>query len=189
MPVTEITLLPGYAEDVRERLVRNVSKAVRSVIAAPQAGVTTVIFEAATYQRDGRVFTSGHAAHPAAADLVLQFLKAMERRDLSAAAAYLAPGFSMVFPGGQVMTELGSLVQWASKRYQSSHKSYEGFDEAWTDHCTVVYARGTLSGLWLDGQVFNGIRFVDRFEVVDGQLRKQEVWNDLAEDNLFRSSD
>ena len=51
MPVTEITLLPGYSEDVRARLVNHVSKAVRSVIAAPPAGVTTAIFEAATYQQ------------------------------------------------------------------------------------------------------------------------------------------
>lgn len=38
MPVTEITLLPGYSEDVRARLVNHVSKAVRSVIAAPLQG-------------------------------------------------------------------------------------------------------------------------------------------------------
>ncbi|MDO7593790.1 MAG: hypothetical protein MUQ90_00250, partial [Burkholderiaceae bacterium] len=50
-----------------------------------------------------------------------------------------------------------------------------------TDSCTVVYARGTLSGNWLDGEPFSGIRFIDRFEVVDGLLVRQDVWNDIGE--------
>ena len=32
MPVTEITLLPGYSEDVRARLVNHVSKAVSHML-------------------------------------------------------------------------------------------------------------------------------------------------------------
>jgi phenylpyruvate tautomerase PptA (4-oxalocrotonate tautomerase family) len=181
MPVTQITLLPGYPEDVRARLVDHVSKAVRSVIAAPAAGVTTMVQEVATYQRDGRVFTTGNAAHPKASDLVAHYLQCMEQRDLAAARQCLASDFAMVFPGGAVMHDLTQLVQWASQRYQSVRKTYDGFDEAWTDDCTVVYARGTLSGIWLDGTGFKGIRFIDRFEVAAGLLRKQEVWNDLGE--------
>ncbi len=181
MPVTEITLLPGYSEDVRARLVNHVSKAVRSVIAAPPAGVTTAIFEAATYQRDGRVFTSGNAAHPPASMLVEQFLKAMASRDVQEAERYLAPEFSMVFPGGKAMGTLAEMIQWSSVRYQAVQKTFEGFDEAWTDSCTVVYARGTLSGNWLDGEPFSGIRFIDRFEVVDGLLVRKDVWNDIGE--------
>ena len=45
----------------------------------------------------------------------------------------------------------------------------------------MVYARGTLNGAWLDGSPFNGIRFIDRFEVRAGKITRQEVWNDLAE--------
>ena len=30
-------------------------------------------------------------------------------------------------------------------------------------------------------QVFEGIRFVDRFEVAGGRITRQDVWNDLAE--------
>lgn len=181
MPVTQITLLSGYPEDVRARLVDHVSKAVRSVIAAPPAGVTTMVQEVATYQRDGRVFTAGNAAHPQASALVAHYLQRMEQRDLGAAKQCLAEEFTMVFPGGQVMRELSQLLQWASERYQSVRKVYDGFDEAWTDACTVVYARGSLSGIWLDGSHFEGVRFIDRFEVANGQLRRQDVWNDLGE--------
>jgi hypothetical protein len=40
---------------------------------------------------------------------------------------------------------------------------------------------GVLHGQWPDGAEFDGIRFIDRFLVVDGLLARQEVWNDLAE--------
>lgn len=187
MPVTEITLLPGYDEAVRARLVTHVSRAIRSVIAAPPSGVTTVIFEAATYQRDGRVFTSGNAAHVPATTCVMDFLAAMQARDLDAAQGFLADTFEMTFPGGKRMRALTELVAWAKARYERVEKTYIGIDEAWTDSGTVVYARGTLSGIWLDGSPFQGIRFVDRFEVVDGLIVAQDVWNDLGEYKLEHS--
>ena len=31
------------------------------------------------------------------------------------------------------------------------------------------------------GACFEGIRFIDRFEVIDGKITKQDVWNDMAE--------
>lgn len=181
MPVTQITLLPGYAPEVRERLVARVSQAVASVIAAPPAGITTFVNEAATYQRDGRVFVAGNAAHPVATDVVRAFLAAMQARDLDLAKSFLAPGFQMQFPGGACFTALEQLVDWGRRRYRSVSKSFERLDEAWTDQATVVHCHGTLSGEWLDGRPFSGIRFIDRFEVREGRLCRQDVWNDLAE--------
>jgi hypothetical protein len=35
--------------------------------------------------------------------------------------------------------------------------------------------------VWNDGSAFEGIRFIDRFEVVNNLLTRQEVWNDVAE--------
>ena len=43
------------------------------------------------------------------------------------------------------------------------------------------YTRGTLAGEWPDGTAFSGIRFIDRFEVTDGKITQQDVWNDIAE--------
>jgi hypothetical protein len=40
---------------------------------------------------------------------------------------------------------------------------------------------GTLHGVWLDGTPFEGIRFIDRFELADGRIQRQDVWNDMAE--------
>lgn len=113
--------------------------------------------------------------------LVRQFLAHMQDRDLAAARKLLAPGFSMTFPGPVVMTELEQLVEWAHGRYQRVSKQYERFDECWGDEATVVHCSGTLYGTWLDGAAFEGVRFLDRFEVADGLIRRQDVWNDLAE--------
>ena len=38
---------------------------------------------------------------------------------------------------------------------------------------------GTLHGEWLDGSRFEGIRFVDLFDLRDGRIWRQQVWNDI----------
>ncbi len=44
-----------------------------------------------------------------------------------------------------------------------------------------VYCFGTLGGEWPDGTAFDGIRFIDRFELQGGLITRQDVWNDMAE--------
>ena len=181
MPITQITLLPGYPAEVRERLVERVSAAVRATIASPEAGITTYVHEAVTYRRDGRVFTEGRAALPVASELVRAFLQAMEARDLERARGFLAPGFEMLFPGGVRPASLEALVQRSALRYRRVGKRIERIDECFAADGTVVYVHGVLHGQWPDGAEFDGIRFIDRFLVVDGLRARQEVWNDLAE--------
>ncbi len=105
----------------------------------------------------------------------------MERRDLELARAFLAPGFTMTFPGGVRMTSLEDLIEWSKTRYRRVEKTYERFDEIADADQTVVYCFGTLSGEWLDGRSFSGIRFIDRFTVKDGLFVEQLVWNDMGE--------
>ena len=112
-----------------------------------------------------------------AEETVRRYLETMERRDLAAAKAMLAPGFFMTFPGGRRFDTLEALVEWARERYRSARKTYERFDAAGD----VVYCFGTLHGEWPDGKPCSGIRFIDRFTVLDGKLVDQMVWNDLAE--------
>ena len=113
--------------------------------------------------------------------LVMDFLAAMEARDIEKAKTFLAPGFTMIFPGGAQFTELEQLVEWSKPRYQRVGKTYERFDEAPAEDGTIVYCFGTLHGVWLDGSEFDGIRFIDRFTVRDGKLVDQKVWNDMGE--------
>ena len=112
-----------------------------------------------------------------AEEVVREYLAAMERRDLAAAKAMLAPGFFMVFPGGARFDSLEQLVASAKGRYRSAKKTYERFD----DFGDGVYCFGTLYGELLDGTPYSGIRFIDRFTVRDGKLVDQKVWNDMAE--------
>ena len=181
MPVVSITLLPGYSAPARERLVERTARTVRSVIASSNAGTTVFVNEAATYQRDGRRFSQGGPELPDASALVRQFLERMQARELDAARQLLAPGFEMQFPGAAPMREFSELLDWAKSRYSRIGKRFERFDECWQDECTVVYCSGTLEGVWLDGSRFEGIRFIDRFEVTGGLIQRQDVWNDLAE--------
>lgn len=109
--------------------------------------------------------------------LVRAYLAAMEARDLPAAQAMLAPGFAMVFPGDVRMTSLAEVLEWAAPRYRFVKKRHERFDAAGN----VVYILGTLYGEWPDGTPFEGIRYIDRFEIADGKLVRQDVWNDMGE--------
>ena len=181
MPVITVTLLPGYPPQAQHRLVQRLADTARSVIAASDAGTTVFINEASTYRRDGQVYAAGAAVVPDASARVQSFLETMAARNLAQAQSYLAPGFEMVFPGGDVMHRLEQLMDWAKPRYRSVAKRYDRFDECWQGDTTVVYCSGTLFGVWNDGTAFEGIRFIDRFEVVNGLFTRQEVWNDLAE--------
>ena len=114
--------------------------------------------------------------------IVKAYLETMETRDLARANAMLAPGFTMVFPGGARFTQLADLLAWAKPRYRWAKKRYERFDEVPESAGeTIVYCFGTLYGEWPDGRPFDGIRFIDRFVIRGGKLADQLVWNDLAE--------
>jgi ketosteroid isomerase-like protein len=116
------------------------------------------------------------------ARIVRDYLAAMERRDLAAARAMLAPGFFMLFPGGKRFETLEALVEWAKPRYKRALKTYDHFDVAsQADGSAIVYCFGTLRGELSDGTPYSGIRFIDRFTVRDGRLADQRVWNDMGE--------
>jgi hypothetical protein len=93
----------------------------------------------------------------------------------------LAPGFTMTFPGKVEMATLEDLVAWSKPRYRFVRKSYDRFDSLQRGATAIVYCYGTLAGEWLDGTPFEGIRFIDRFEIEDGRFTRQDVWNDMAE--------
>lgn len=182
MPIVEIHLLEGYDANAKRRLGEGLTDAVRLVVPAPPEAITVLVHEmkAEEYYRGGRTRTPAPPL-PDAADLVRAFLGLMEARKIAAAEAMLGDGFQMVFPGTAPMTSLEKLIAWAAPRYRFVRKSYDGFDALQGPVSAVVYARGTLSGEWPDGEAFSGIRFIDRFEVTGGKITRQDVWNDIAE--------
>ena len=183
MPIVELHVLEGYGPQEKLRLHQALTDAVRLVVPASPQAITVLVHEmkSENYTRGGK-HREGAPALPDAGDLVRSFLAAMEARDLEKAQSLLGEGFVMRFPGAQPMYRLEELIAWAKPRYRFVKKTYEGFDVMQgPGEETLVYCRGTLSGEWLDGTLFDGIRFIDRFEVVAGKLVRQDVWNDMAE--------
>jgi len=90
------------------------------------------------------------------------------------------PGSPMLFPGGVVLTDCLQMPARAASLYRRVEKVFERFDEVVTPEGTLVYNFGTLSGEWLDGTPFQGVRYIDRFVVRDGRIVDQKVWNDLC---------
>jgi 4-oxalocrotonate tautomerase family enzyme len=182
MPIIEVHLLEGYDDSAKTRLGQALTDAVRMVVPASPDTVTIMIHEMPTahYMR-GRTHRSSAAALPDPCDLVRRYLAAMEARDLDTARSMLGNGFTMTFPGGGSMTTLEQLIEWSKTRYKFVRKDYSGTEALQNGNTSVVYTRGTLSGEWLDGTPFEGIRFIDRFEVVDSRITRQDVWNDIAE--------
>ena len=183
MPIGELHLLKGYRADDKRRLHEALTNAVRLVVPAGPDASTVMIHEMENenYSRGGR-HREAASALPDPVDIVRRFLSAMETRDIDKAGSLLAAGFSMRFPGTKPMTTLPELLDWAKPRYRFVAKTYDGFDAMQgADTAAIVYCRGTLSGAWPDGTSFDGIRFIDRFEIEAGRITRQDVWNDIAE--------
>ncbi|MEP2983695.1 MAG: nuclear transport factor 2 family protein [Sulfitobacter sp.] len=183
MPIVEIHLIEGYSDTEKTRLCSALTQATRLVVPAGPDAITVMLHELPPghYMR-GNSHRQPAPAKPDPAELVRHFLAAMEARDLAQAQAMLADDFIMTFPGAAPMTSLDALLDWAAPRYRFVTKTYEGFDTLQSpEAAAVVYCRGTLSGEWPDGTAFDGIRFIDRFEVIKDKLTRQDVWNDIAE--------
>ena len=183
MPIVDLHLIEGYNASDKRRLSEAITDAIRLVIPAPAELVTVMIHDLPeeNYYR-GRRIRKPASAKLDPCKLVQNYLTALEARNLMKAEANLAEDFEMWFPGAAHMTSLEELIQWAKSRYNFVTKSYVGFDALQSsDEAAVVYCRGTLSGEWLDGTAFNDIRFIDRFEIINEKITRQDVWNDIAE--------
>ena len=117
----------------------------------------------------------------AAAKIVRTYLRLVEERDLDAASEFLADDVSIVFPGGRTFGSLTDQVASSAGRFRSVKKTLAQLDVVSDGAETTVYVYGTLAGQALDGSSFDGVRFIDRFALNDGQIVSQMVWNDLAE--------
>jgi len=182
MPIIEAHLLEGYDTDTKTRLGKALTDAVQLVVPASPDAITVILHEMpkAHYMRGG-THRSGAPALPDPCAIVRNYLAAMEARDLERARAMLGEGFVMNFPGASGLNTLEDLIAWSKPRYRFVKKTYDGFEALQGDGCAVVYSRGTLSGEWPDATPFQGIRFIDRFEITVGLITRQDVWNDIAE--------
>lgn len=119
--------------------------------------------------------------HPAAA-LVDRYLHLCEERRLDEAGALLTRDARLVFPGGVVHRDLAAMAAAAKDAYRWVRKPERHYVVAPGDvpGSTVVVCQGTLTGEWLDGSPFSGVRFVDIFVLRGDRIAEQHVYNDLA---------
>lgn len=182
MPVIEAHLLEGYSEDERQRLAQALTNAACLVIPATPDAVTVMIRKVpkANYMRGGKTRAPA-PARPDPCELIRTYLAAMESRDIDTARSMLADSFVMNFPAAPGLKTLEELIAWAAPRYRFVKKAYDSFEAFQQGQVTIVYTMGTLYGEWPDGAPFDNIRFIDRFELADGRITRQDVWNDMAE--------
>lgn len=187
MPTIELHLIEGYDEATKRRIGETMTDAVRSIVPAPADGTVVLIHELKPggYMR-GRTAKPAAPALPNPCETVRTFLAAMEARDLETAQDLLAEGFEMTFPGPTVMHTLPELIAWAKPRYNWVKKSFSHVNAMPSPEGSIVFCSGTMYGQWPDGSDFEGIRFMDRFEIAGGKIIRQDVWNDMGE-TILRS--
>lgn len=124
-----------------------------------------------------------------AVEFVKRFLRYMEDRDLKSANEMMAPEAEITFPGNRKFKSQAEMVQASRGRYQWVKKNFEQVDVYPKNSTFVVYIIGTLYGVNRHGVSFSGVRYLDRFEIIDGLIARQDVWNDLAESGVLEKKD
>lgn len=123
----------------------------------------------------------------AAISFVNEYLRLVAERRFDRAAECLAPGARLVFPPNVTLESNEQVAEWDKDRCRWVDKVRDRWDVLTTPSGrTVVYSLGTLFGENNQGARFEGIRYLDRFEIEDGKIVLQEVWNDLAESGVLQ---
>jgi ketosteroid isomerase-like protein len=104
----------------------------------------------------------------------------MEGR-VSEAEAMLAPGASLIFPGGAVQTSLTEVAEEVNRLYDTIGKTITRTWSAQVGDDIIVTMTGYLFGVSRTFGEFSDVRFIDFFTVRDGQIVAQEVINDAAQ--------
>lgn len=181
MPMLQVNLLSGYNGELKGRLSRALTAVIAGITRAKPEAISVWIHEVDVdnYSRGGESRQPGTGtADPAT--LVRNYLTAMERREFDKAQDYLSEDFAMTFPGSGELTSLRQLVDWSRSRYRFVEKTLASVTVAYEMDTVQVFVQGTLAGEWPDGTLFESIRFIDKFEIRNDLLARQEVWNDLA---------
>ncbi len=181
MPMLQINLLSGYNNELKRRMSQALTAVIAGITRAKPEAISIWIHEVESnnYSRGGIARQSGAgAADPTS--LVHDYLMAMEQRELDKAQSFLDKNFVMTFPESGELSSLSQLVEWSKGRYQFVKKTLTSTNVAYEMDKVVVFVSGTLYGKWPDGTTFDGVRFIDRFEIRNDRLVRQDVWNDLA---------
>lgn len=177
MTTLQVHLRSRYSNEFKARLSAALSTVVAGVTRSDRDDVS-IRFDEEKTDANGQDAQLSGPVDPAM--LVMDYLIAMQQRDLEKAQHCLDDGFVMSFPGSPELSSIAQLVEWSKTRYRFVTKTIAAVNVAYEPNMTVVIVHGTLSGEWPDGSSFDSVRFLDRFEVSEDKLKRQDVWNDLA---------
>ncbi|MBP0600830.1 nuclear transport factor 2 family protein [Herbaspirillum sp. LeCh32-8] len=133
--------------------------------------------------------TQGAALPYDPAALVDEYLRVLMIPDPAAARRFVSPELKIRFTGGREMIDPAQCAAFNATRYGWVKKRFEGTEvmAGASVEEAVVYNRGTLYGVWPDGEAFEGNRYVDRYVIRHGLIVQMDVWNDSAERLLARA--
>lgn len=163
MPVVETTVIEGYDAATKSRLLKGMTRVVRSVMAAPPDGVVTILREvaASSYARGGVSRVPGPPLPPAT-DVAAQLASALAAGDAEAAGQLVTADFVAIGTDG---ASAGLAQTLAAGR--AAGKTYESFVEALTDDGSLVFAHGFTA---------DGTRFMDRFRMAGPVIAEMASW-------------
>lgn len=182
MPTVKVNILEGYSDELKVHLSSSLVSTVAAILDTEPNDIAVCFQEAAcdVHQQCHKNQRISVPSKLRPEQLVLNYLKFMEKRLLSQAQQYLTDEFKMTFPGNNTFTELQDLVDWSKDHYRFVKKSIHATQVSYNANQITVTCQGLLSGEWVDGQSFTDVRFIDLFTIKNGKLHRQEVWNDLA---------
>lgn len=163
MPVVQMTVIEGYDDATKSRLLKGMTHVVLSVMAAKPDGVVTMLNEVkpSAYARGGVSRVPGPPLPPGV-EVVQGFAQALLAADSARAAGYLGEGCACTGAGGAERNPL-RMREWLADL------DYADFDEALTEDGTVVYARRK-----------RGAGSVERFHVRQGRIVDIQSWGGAA---------
>ena len=118
---------------------------------------------------------------PSAVDVVKTFLGAMGKRDFATMETVMAPNFKMTVTGGSVFSHPRDFAAQSKARQKSAIKTTDRYDEIPTANGAIVYSIGSMAGEWNNGKKYQDVRYIDRFEIVNGKIADMNVYSDMAE--------
>jgi phenylpyruvate tautomerase PptA (4-oxalocrotonate tautomerase family) len=158
MPVVQMTVLEGYDDVTKSRLLKGMTHVVLSVMAAKPDGIVTMLNEVSpsAYARGGVSRVPGPPL-PTGVSVVQQFVAAVSS-DPQQARQYLQEDCTCTDSQGtnqDPLAMMGGLTKLA----------YAQFDEVFTEDGTIVYARRE-----------RGNGSVERFHVRHGRIADIQTW-------------
>lgn len=137
-----------------------------------------------SHRESGIVIGAARSERAAAIDLVRQWFDAVNQGEPAVAIGLMSSPTAITVSGGHRFTRLEDFMVFATKRYARVRKQVEAFEACEAAGGVAVYARGRMSGSWLDGTAFEGVRWCDRFLVEQALIVDLQTWSDLAETRL-----